>query len=230
VQLAAERSLVDANYEIAATKSQIALAQSILDYPALAKTAPAKAASAWSALVERWTIGCQIAPLKPLTPEQFAASAMQATGMLASITANLKKAQTTEPKKGSEQVEQLVSPQMVQLTLLNQLRPTFTEFVKHYGGLPGEDFQATVNQALFFGNGSVIDGWLKRGNIVGLALIDETDKLADEMSCSVFSRPASETEKASVAAYLKDRAGDRDVAITEMYWAMLSSSEFRFNH
>ena len=29
-----------------------------------------------------------------------------------------------------------------------------------YGGQPGQDFQATVNQALFFGTGGTIDGWL----------------------------------------------------------------------
>ena len=33
--------------------------------------------------------------------------------------------------------------------------------MKLYGGAAGQDFQATVNQALFFGNGSTVDGWLK---------------------------------------------------------------------
>jgi len=89
-----------------------------------------------------------------------------------------------------------------------------------------------VNQALFFGNGTTVDAWLKpdRENMVArLAKLDDTEQLADELYASVFSRPATESEKQQVTTYLKDRT-DKPVAIGEMAWALLSSTEFRFNH
>ena len=45
-----------------------------------------------------------------------------------------------------------------------------------------------------------------------------------------FSRTPDADEKADVAAALAGRADDRAVAIAELLWAMLSSTEFRFNH
>jgi hypothetical protein len=87
-QLAAEHELADAKYEIAATDGLTATAKAILDYRALAKSDPEKAAAAWAAVLERLTIAGQIAPLKALSPEQMAASAMRATGTFASQEAS----------------------------------------------------------------------------------------------------------------------------------------------
>jgi Protein of unknown function (DUF1549)/Protein of unknown function (DUF1553) len=235
-ELAAEHKLADTRFVVAATDKQIALAQSILDYSALAKTDPVKAEAAWNSIVERWTIAGQVAPLKPLTPEQFAASAMQATGTfapeLASINAKLDKSPPDMLKNAADADKPRLRENAVQLELLNQLRGTFREFVRQYGGEVGQEFQATVNQALFFGNGTIVDGWLKPGgeNLVArLAKLDDMDQLADEMAWAVYSRPATETEKQGAKTYLKNR-GDKPAAIGEMAWALLSATEFRFNH
>ena len=115
---------------------------------------------------------------------------------------------------------------------MNQLRGPFNEFVRQYGGLPGQEFQATVNQALFFGNGTVIDSWLKPAgsNLVArLSKLDDAAAIAEELSWSVFSRPATDSERQAATAYLKERT-DKPTAIAEMAWALLSSTEFRFNH
>src|SRR5262245_17828872 len=174
VQLTAEHQLADANYAIAAIDTQASMAKAILDYDALSKTDPEKAAAAWPRLVERWTIAGQIAPLKPLTPEQLAASAMQASGafapQLTAATAKVAKSKLDTSLSvpffhvrignGDNGAKDRLYAGKVELELLNQLRGPFAEFVRQYGGLPGQEFQATVNQALFFGNGGVIDGWL----------------------------------------------------------------------
>jgi hypothetical protein len=235
--LAASHALSEAEYQVAAIESQIAAAKAIVEYAGLARTDPAKAEAAWSALVERWTIAGQLAMLKPLSPEQFAASAMQATGMfapqVASAEAKLDKSPPESLKAASEADKPRVRSQLVEAELLARLRGIGSEFVKQYGGLPGQDFQATVNQALFFGNGGAIDGWLKpfRENlVVRLSKLEDTRALADEMYLAVLSRAASDTETDAVAAFLEPRAGDRAAAIGEMVWALLSSSEFRFNH
>jgi len=237
MELAADHALSEAQYGIQAIDSQIATAKAIAAYADLAKIDPAKAEAAWTVLVERWTIAGQVAMLKPLSPEQFAASAMQATGMLApqvaAVEAKLDKSPPEALKIASEAERPQVRTQLVEAELLAQLRGIGSEFVRQYGGLPGQDFQATVNQALFFGNGGTIDGWLKPAGenlIVRLSKLDDSDALADEMYLAVFSRTASEAETRDIAAFLEPRGSDRAIAIGEMVWALLSSSEFRFNH
>lgn len=236
-ELAARDKLADASYGIAAIDWQIGTAKTIAGYVELARKDPVKAEAAWAALVERWTIGGQIAMLKPLTPEQFAAAAMQATGMLApqiaAVEGKLEKSPPDKLKNASGADKPPFRSHVVQTELLAQLRGTGGEFVKHYGGLPGQDFQATVNQALFFGNGSVVEAWLKptgENLVARLAKLDDSAALADEMYLSILSRSASETEKKEVAAFLTDRGAERPIAIGELVWALLSSTEFRFNH
>jgi hypothetical protein len=117
--------------------------------------------------------------------------------------------------------------------LIDQLDNTFAEFARLYGGQPGQDFQASVNQSLYFGNGAAVDGWLKAGGEslpVRLGKLEDPAALADELYVSVFSRPATDAEKQDVTDFLKDRTADKPVAIGEMIWALLSSNEFRFNH
>jgi hypothetical protein len=244
-QLTAEHRLADAAYGVAEINAQITTAKAILDYAALAETDSVKAAAAWSSLVERWTIAGQIAALKPLTPEQMAASAMQASGVLApQYAAAIDKAQKSSGQPIAVRFLALriggaapdgqtpLDAKLAELDLLNQLRGTFREFVRQYGGEPGQEFQATVNQALFFGNGTIIDGWLKPAgdNLAAQLLkLDDAGQIADQMCWAVFSRKATESEREAASAYLKDR-GDKPTAIGEMVWALLSSTEFRFNH
>jgi hypothetical protein len=209
-------------------ENRIALAKDILAYHSLPATEDAKAATLWASLVERWTISGQIAPLRPLTPEQLAISVMQATASLPTPTRR-----ASEGKKQARSAsEGPGSDPALHLDQLEKLRPTFREFVRYYGGQPGEEFQATVNQALFFGNGTLLDTWLKptgENLIARLAKQTDTSPLADELYWSVFSRPPTDMERRSVADYLKDR-DDRPAALAEITWALLSSTEFRFNH
>jgi hypothetical protein len=235
-QLETEHQFAEAKYGIAAMDMLAANAKAILDYRVLAQSDPEKAAAAWSAVVERLTIAGQVAPLKALSPEQMAASAMRATGMFtsqeASAVATINNKPPDELKNATDADKPRMKARFVELRLLDQIDGTINEFVKYYGGQPGQDFQATVNQALFFGNGTTIDGWLKPAgeNLVArLSKLDDSGATADEMYQSIFSRPPSEAEKQNVAAYLKDRS-DKPIALAEMAWALLSSSEFRFNH
>jgi chromosome segregation ATPase len=235
-QLAAEHRLVEANFITQAIDAQIELANQILGHAALAATEPVKSQTAWAAIVERWTIGGQVAPMKPLTAEQLGISVMQATGMLASqmaaVEAKLEKSPPDALKKAADVEKARMRPRFAQLELLSETRGTLREFIRQYGGQPGEEFQATVNQALYFGNGGVVDGWLKPAgeNLLGrLVKIDDAKELADELSWSILSRPASETERQTIADHLKDRS-DKAVAIGELAWSLLASTEFRFNH
>jgi hypothetical protein len=115
----------------------------------------------------------------------------------------------------------------------NAMRGDLTAFVNLYGTLQGDDFQATVNQALFFGNGSLVQSWLvpAGGNLTErLAKLDDAAALSEELYLSVLTRLPSQEEKDEVAALLGERLADRPAAITELVWALVSSNEFRFNH
>lgn len=241
-QLTAQQKLSEALFAVAAYDLQIATAQSLLDYADLAKSDPPKAEAAWTAIIEKLTIANQVAPLKALSAEQFAVSAMQATGMysplIGTAQGKINKAQPDVLKNAQGEEKTRLLTNLTQLELLNVLRGTFTEFVRQYGTLPGEEFQATVNQALFFGNGSVIDGWLKPAGqnlIANLAKIDNADAIVDNLYWTVHSRSPTEAERRVARDYLLKGTGDKASAdkptiLGELAWALLSSNEFRFNH
>jgi hypothetical protein len=235
--LSAQHQYSDQLYSAAAYDARIATAQSLLDYAALAKTDPAKAEAAWTAIIEKWTIANQVAPLKALSAEQFAVSGMQATGMYAPLIGTaqgkVNKAQPDALKNAKSDERDQVQANLTELELLNVLRGTFTEFVRQYGTLPGEEFQATVNQALFFGNGAVIDGWLKPAGqnlIATLAKLDDADAIVDKLYWAIHSRSPTEAERRAARDYLAKSATDKPTALGELAWALLSSTEFRFNH
>lgn len=236
-QLRAARQLNAADDARRAIASRLELCRTAGQYASLANMDPATAETAWQSLVEQWTIGGQIAALRPLTPEQMALSAMRATGMLApqiaAVEAKLDESPPEALKTASDGERPRMRSRLVQQELLEQTRGTVDQFVTHYGGLPGEDFQATANQALFFGNSSLVEGWLRPEgeNLASrLAGLEDPAALADELYISVLSRPAKESERQEIAELLSDSAEQRTQSIAQLIWALLSSTEFRFNH
>jgi hypothetical protein len=130
--------LADAQYAAAAIDARIKTCEMLLEYKTLAAADPEKAAAAWDALVERWTVAGQVAMLKPLTPEQLAASAMRATGALDAQEASAAAAIDNKPPEDLAQAADDDKPrirtQLVELKLLEALGGTFNEFVRHFGG------------------------------------------------------------------------------------------------
>lgn len=245
VELAAlEHSMLNAEYAVSDSADdvklidrQLAICQLAADYTALIPDDPAKAQATWAALVQEWTINGQLGSLQPLTPEQLASGAMRATGMLdpqfASIKAKVEKTPPKMPEGASEAAQQRLISVAMQTGILDLQRTNVREFVRHYGGLPGEDFQATVNQALFLGNSSVVDGWLKpsgKNLTARLANSEDARTVADELFIAVLSRPPSDEERQDVEALWNVSPEERQRNLAELVWAMLSATEFRFNH
>ena len=101
------------------------------------------------------------------------------------------------------------------------------------GGSPQDVFSATADQALFFANDGRVQGWFSpaAGSLLKrLESIEDVPALANQLHLALLSRPATEAEKTGVEAYLADRKEDRNVAIRELAWGLLTSLEFRFNH
>jgi len=241
--LSVQSQLWDTDAKVKLLDAQATQCQSILDHALLVDTDPEKAAAVWNAVVDRWTYQGQVAALKPLTPEQLAASTMRATGFLDRTEAAAKAAvEKTPPAELAaadmpEEAKVRIKNVAVQAEFLNQLRGSVNQFVEQFGGLSGGEFQATVNQALFLGNSPTVNNWLApaNGTLVGkLKAIETPEAIADELSLAVLSRPATIDEQREVQRFLTPVEGqaapDRAVAIAELVWAVLTSNEFRFNH
>lgn len=233
---AANGAFNQALYELADLDARVTLTKLLKQHAELQKTDVAGAERLWNQLREELSNRGQVALLKPLSAEQFALSAMQAAGVIATqeqaAVAAVTKAAPEEWKKAADADKPALMKKLAEPKLFENVRGNLNEFVRLYGGLPGQDYQATVNQALFFGNGSVLETWLKpaAGNLVARTQEKmEPSAAADELYFTILSRPPTPEEQTAVADFLKDRP-DRPVAIAELAWALLASAEFRFNH
>jgi len=227
----------DTRYELAELLKREALTKMLLQHAELQKTDAAAAARLWNQLVEELANRGQAALLKPLSAEQFALSTMQAAGLISvqqqAAELALTKAAPAEWKSASDAEKPGVMKKLSEPKVYENVRGQLAEFIRLYGGLPGQEFQATVNQALFFGNGSILNTWLKPapGNLLSrIQEKKEAADVADELYLAIFARPATAEETAAVSEFLKDRTDDRPIALAELTWALLASSEFRFNH
>lgn len=156
-----------------------------------------------------------VANLKPLTPEQLAWSLMQATGQVDLTRASLGKAPT-------------------EAALYARLSGNVAPFVRTFGTGPGspQGFEATLDQALFLANGPTVRSWLAPAGVNLTARLAKLqgDVLADELYLSVFTRLPSAEERKETADFLAAGQADKNKALQELAWALLTSAEFRFNH
>jgi hypothetical protein len=155
-----------------------------------------------------------VATLKPLSPEQLAWSLMQATGLTDTERLALGKNATEES---------------LHARLDGRVRPFLTTF----GGRPGTSphFEATLEQALFLANGSLVRDLLvpRPGNLMDrLAKLAGREDLAEELYLSVLTRRPTPEERKELDEYLKGK--NANAALREFLWALLTSAEFRFNH
>lgn len=206
------------------------------EYLNLAKTDVQQAAIKWEALVQFWSDRGDIGLLKPLPPEAFADSLMQASGVVsiaeAKARAAIQKSPPKELKNADPDDRPIVEAMLIDKQTFEPLRTNYAKFVELYAEAPGQDFAATLNQALFFGNAGLVNTWLKpaENNLTArLVACKNIDEAAEELYLSVLTRRPTDKERSAVAAYLSDHKQPA-TAWQELAWALLSSSEFRFNH
>jgi hypothetical protein len=91
---------------------------------------------------------------------------------------------------------------------------------------------ATLKAALFLRNNESLLWLVKRreGNLVDrLVKLKEPAKIADAVFLNVLSRAPSKEEQAMVKSFL-EKQKNRDRALGDLVWALLSSTEFYVNH
>lgn len=232
-EIALRRQLQDAQFAARRLEWRITLAQDMTKHAQLVSTDANAAAALLPSIIERMELSLQVSRLRGLSAEQFALSLMQANGVVQAqypgILAKLEKEPPEALKTASEADRPRLHATLAEGLVFENLRGVVAQFVNHYGTLVGGDFQASVNQSLFFGNGGLVEGYVTSES-ARLAQITDPNALADEIYLSLLSRAPSDAEKAAVAAHLQSRDADRALAIREMTWGLLSGNEFRFNH
>jgi hypothetical protein len=175
-----------------------------------------------------------VAELRNLSPEQLLYSIAQATGRLD------KAFETAEAKLKKLDAGELAKKRRDPVWRASVYRDAFDKqmkaFVTAFGSRAGEaetDFQPSLAGALYLSNERMILDQLKsQGDNLAARLekLQAADALADELYVSVLSRRPTAAERNEVAAHLTKRGDDRAMAIQELAWALLASTEFRLNH
>ena len=161
--------------------------------------------------------------LKPLTADQLAVSVGIATGHFDQMEARL------EREKSKRKIDQ-VTPSVVRSFYArdNDVRQFASRF-----RTGGESFEANAGQALFLSYNSSMQKKLQpaRGTLVErLARQADTIEAVKEAFLTVLSRRPTPDEMKRSVDFLSAEAPSRPQLCSELVWALLCSSEFRFNH
>jgi hypothetical protein len=182
-----------------------------------------------------------IAALKPLSAEQLAWSVMQGLGVVAHARIRAEETIDCHDPKMRAILKTDTKRRALRVTLLeesvhDQLQGGVRPFVHQFAaaaGQPQDASDSTVHQALFLSNGHTVQSWLAPSGanlIARIAALADASAVAEELFLSLYTRRPTEEERAQVAHYLAERGKDRVPALQEFAWAMLTSTEFRFNH
>jgi hypothetical protein len=154
-----------------------------------------------------------VARVRPLSPPQLAASLRLAATDPATLQAPLK------PEEIEKRIESIEAGSRGLADLFEQ---------------PREDFQIGVGEALVFSNSDRIQRELLADG--GDRLLGRLKEMKDPQQAidlavrTVLSRPPTADEVKALGEYLAKREDRRVEACRQMLWALLASSEFRFNY
>lgn len=159
-----------------------------------------------------------VAEVRPLSLWQLANSTMIAAGYWDQAAAPI-------PRRPDGTPAEPVRPKFeqaygVQLAELRQRLDAGTDI-----------FQAGVSQSLYLTNSSAFHRLLAQGGLAERVLTYTVDaELIRAAYRAVLSREPSPEENAEFRGYLRVRPERRLEAVRQIVWALITSSEFRFNH
>jgi hypothetical protein len=166
---------------------------------------------------------------------------MEATGQVAAArTVAVRRYEGSDPKLRAifqtDKKRCVLREETIDDAVIAALGANVPVFVQLFGGLSGQAQDGgdpTVHQALFLNNGAVAQNWLAPSSeslTDRLAHLSGPAIVAEELYLSVLSRRPTAEERNEVCHYLAERDHDRVVALQDLAWALLTSTEFRFNH
>jgi hypothetical protein len=90
----------------------------------------------------------------------------------------------------------------------------------------------TLSQALHFMNGDAAHENIKRGKVVNTLIAEKkTDQeIIEELYLRTFGRAPLPKESAVVMKQITESGDGRQIVLEDLFWALLNSKEFYFNH
>ena len=180
-----------------------------------------------------------VSDLKPLTPEQLANTVMESLGVTETfrvqVEAEVAKANPLTDVDKQDAAKIATRQREVSEKVQAKLASLENEFINLYAAGAGQvqtDFFATIDQALYFTNGSRIKGWVNSNSYLAGRLIktESTAEISEQLYISLLNRHPTAQETKQVSDYLTARTDQKAETVREMIWALLASTEFRFNH
>ncbi|MEZ6127837.1 MAG: DUF1549 domain-containing protein [Planctomycetaceae bacterium] len=223
----------------AASQQVVALQKTLDELHAQLTEATAAKAAAMAEVDQHAVRQFHLATVEPLSPEQLAFSILQASGQRSrQVDAELAKLNKEKPLKADQQTEAVLAErrQQAEAAAAASLHKTAASLINLFAaeaGQPQDAFFATVDQALFFANGSQVRSWLapSADNLTARLLkIETAESLAEELYLSILVRKPETDEIQDVAQYLKVRGDRKSAAVQELAWALMTSAEFRFQY
>lgn len=170
---------------------------------------------------------------RPLMAEQLLASVIQATGhaeLIAEATGETDR-NAEDPGKPEGTADDATANAMLPNT--SELKSAFTGAFANEAREPEGEFKATVKGALFWRNSAEVQKLLVRrpGNLVDRLLsFQNSQSLIEELYLAVLSRQPSDEEVSVLESFLEDETVDREIALRDAAWALITSVEFSVNH
>ena len=89
-----------------------------------------------------------------------------------------------------------------------------------------------LSQALHLMNGDAVNDRIRRGKVVERLIADgrKDREIVDELFLRVFGRAPRAEEVAAVTRSLADDPANRQAVLEDLFWALMNSKEFYFNH
>ncbi|MBA62321.1 MAG: hypothetical protein CMJ76_08130 [Planctomycetaceae bacterium] len=169
--------------------------------------------------------------MKPLSPEQFAWSILQAVGMVEktklAVMAELKKESSDFDAADAGNV--VLIEEKVDAALKSQVDAIVTVFA---GSNAAARFDASANHALYLLNGPEVAKWLKSGQellLDNLLVTENNEELVKEAFLAIYSRLPDAAELKLTTEFIAAMQGNREQATRELVRTLLCSAEFRFN-
>ena len=153
-----------------------------------------------------------VANVKPLSPEQYASALLFAT------------------RNPGQFVTEDLDEREKQIAAVQQMARGFASRFD----VPGSEFQVSVDEALLFSNDTVVQDDLvaiREDRLTGeLVKMESNTEIVMLAVKTIFNRAPTGDEKRNMLKYLKQRKDRKEAAISQLVWALLTSSEVRFNY
>jgi propanediol utilization protein len=92
--------------------------------------------------------------------------------------------------------------------------------------------EPTLSQALHLMNGDAVNDRIKQGKVVSKMIAEKkTDReIVEDLYLRVFGRMPIDKEWTTIQQTLANAADQRQAALEDVFWALMNSKEFYFNH